>query len=280
VNERDRCLVAVAAQEEPAMRIVPALDRGLRILSLLAARKTPMRVSEIAQALQLPRSATYELINTLAAHQMIHQNAMGEVSLGPQTLAIGSAYGARLDFAALARDTVHRVMMQCEETAQIGVLDGRDVLYVAKADSPHAVRLASTVGARLPAHCTALGKILLALLPEAELERRLGSAPLERLTERSITSRSELVEHLREARVRRFAWEECESNAHVACVAAPIVDAHHEPIAALSIATPLSRMNAQRRHHLRAIVVENADMLSKQLGAAVMTMPATGALQG
>jgi len=260
------------------MRIVPALDRGLRILSLLAARKTPMRVSEIAQALQLPRSATYELIHTLAAHQMIHQNPVGEVSLGPHTLAIGSAYGARLDFAALARDTVHRVMTQCEETAQIGVLDGRDVLYVAKADSPHAVRLASTVGARLPAHCTALGKILLALLPDTELERRLGAAPLERLTERSITNRAELLDHLKEVRVRRFAWEECESNPHIACVAAPVIDTHHEPIAALSIATPLSRMNAQRRHHLRSIVIDNADMLSRQLGAAAMTMPAGGPL--
>lgn len=250
------------------MRVVPALDRGLRILALLAEHKIPMRVAEIASALGLPRSAAYELISTLAAHQMIRQNDLGEVTLGPQTLVLGSAYDTRIDFETLARDTVHRVMSQCDETAQIGVLEGREVYYVAKADAPRAVRLASTVGARLPAHCTALGKMLLALLPLAELDALLDAKPLERLTERSITDAAALRRHLDEARAQRFAWEECESNANIACVAAPVVDARNMPVAALSISTPLARMNAQRRYQLRAIVTEHAKKLSMQLGAA------------
>jgi IclR family transcriptional regulator, KDG regulon repressor len=156
----------------------------------------------------------------------------------------------------------------CNETAQIGVLERREVYYVARADSPRGLRLASAVGARLPAHCTALGKMLLAMLPLDELDALLAAQPLEKLTDRSITDSALLRRHLEEARAQRFAWEECESNANIACVAAPVFDKRNQPVAALSISTPLARMNAQRRYQLRMIVTEHARKLSTQLGAA------------
>jgi IclR family KDG regulon transcriptional repressor len=257
------------------MRVVPGLDRGLRILLLLAEKRVPMRVSDLARSLELPRSAAYELIHTLAVHGMIKQLETGEVALGPNLPALGHAYSAELDFEALARDTVQRVTAQCGETAQIGVLDGCKVFYIAKADSPNAVPLASTVGVRLPAQCTALGKILLAMLPQDEFERRLATTPLVRLTDKSITDTDALRRHLREARSQRFAWEECESNPNIACVAAPISNGTGATFAALSISMPLARMNAQRRHQLRALVIQAADALSAQLGNGVSPKPGT-----
>lgn len=257
------------------MRVVPGLDRGLRILLLLAEKRVPMRVSALARALDLPRSAAYELIHTLAVHGMVKQLDTGEVALGPNLPALGNAYSAELDFEALARETVQKVTAQCGETAQIGVLDECKVFYIAKADSPNAVPLASTVGVRLPAQCTALGKILLAMLPQDEFERRLAMAPLVRLTDKSITDADALRRHLREARSQRFAWEECESNPNIACVAAPISNPTGETFAALSISMPLARMNAQRRHQLRALVIQAADALSTQLGNAASAKSGT-----
>jgi DNA-binding IclR family transcriptional regulator len=248
------------------VRIVPALDRGLRILTLLASEEKRMKVADIAQLLDIPRSATYELIHTLASHGAIRQLDNGEVDLGPRVLALGSAYGRRLDFVQTAQSKAQEVMQQCDETVQIGVLDDRHVLYLAKADSNRQVRLVSTIGSRLPAHCTAIGKVLLAFLPEDELAARLDGVKLEALTERSITDRKALAKQFAAIRKEQIAPEACESNLDVACVAAPVWNAQGENIAAMSIAVPVSRMTDARRKELNAIVKAGAASLSLELG--------------
>jgi DNA-binding IclR family transcriptional regulator len=248
------------------MRVVPALDRGLRILDLLAKRGESMRVPEIAEKLNLPRSATYELVHTLAVHQAVRQLPDGQVSLGQQVLVLGSAFGRTLDFGQAAQQAATELMRTCEETVQVGVLDGRHVLYLAKADSPRMVRLVSTVGARLPAHCTALGKLLLALLPEEELERRLDGMPLEQLTKDSIVDPQALRRELKEIRSNGFAREDGESNPEVSCVAAPVWDVHGQNIAAMSIAVPTTRMDAEHRERMLEAVLDGARKLSSLLG--------------
>jgi DNA-binding IclR family transcriptional regulator len=254
------------------VRIVPALDRGLRILSLLATENRRMKVSDIAQILAIPRSATYELIHTLATHGAIRQFDNGEIDLGPKVLALGSAYGRRLDFVQTAQAAAQAVMQQCDETVQIGVLDGRHVLYIAKADSNRQVRLVSTVGVRLPAHCTALGKVLLAFLPEAQLAQCLDGVTLEALTDRSITDKAALSAQLAQVRRDLFAPEECESNLDVACVAAPVWNAQGENVAAMSISVPVSRMTPEHRAVLQGIVIAGAAKLSQEMG---YILPAT-----
>jgi DNA-binding IclR family transcriptional regulator len=248
------------------MRIVPALDRGLRILALLAARDTRMKVSEIAETLEIPRSATYELVFTLVSHGAVRQYDNGEVGLGHMTLVLGSAYGRKLDFAQTAQAAAQRVAQMCDETVQIGVMDAGHVLYLAKADSTRPVRLVSNIGARVPAHCTALGKALLAHLSAEEFARYLDEMPLVALTDRSIVDRDALLAQLEAVRATGAAAEECESNADVACVAAPVWNGQGVNIAAMSIAVPVARMTPERREALRAIVVQGAARLSEQLG--------------
>ncbi len=248
------------------MRIVPALDRGLRILALLAARDARMKISEIAETLGIPRSATYELIFTLVSHGAIRQFDNGEVGLGHMTLVLGSAYGRRLDFAQTAQAAARAVSQRCDETVQIGVLEGGEVLYVAKADSTRPVRLVSNIGARIPAHCTALGKALLAHLPADALARFVDAAPLAALTEHSVTDRRALRRQLAEVRETGAASEACESNPDVACVAAPVFNGQGENVAAMSIAVPVARMTDERRETLRRIVIEGAARLSEELG--------------
>ena len=229
-----------------------------------------MRVSEIADALDLPRSATYELVNTLAAHQAVLQSD-GEVGLGPQMLVLGGAYEKGLDFGQIASLAANDVMREAGETAQVGILDDRSVLYIAKADSNHLVRLVSTVGARLPAHCTALGKVLLANLPEAEFAARMAGVTLEAMTDQSLTDVAELAQELAEVRRQGFATEECESNTDVACVAAPVWDASRRNIAAISISVPIARVSTERMAVLSEVVVAGAARMSAQLGFSPAT---------
>jgi DNA-binding IclR family transcriptional regulator len=251
------------------MRIVPALDRGLRILDLLADRREPMRVSEIASLLDIPRSAAYELIHTLLQHQAVQQHENGDIGLGPKLLMLGTVYGQSLDFSRVAQEIARDVMMECDETVQVGVLEGRHVLYVAKADSRRLVRLVSTVGARLPAHCTALGKVLLALLPREELQARLQGITLERMTEQSLGDMKALLEQLDTVREQGYASEQSESNEDVGCVAAPVWDEAGRNVAAISISVPLSRLDGARREMLRDAVMRGAERFSTRLGHGV-----------
>jgi IclR family transcriptional regulator, KDG regulon repressor len=247
------------------MRTVPALSRGLGILTLLSERGAS-RVSEIARVMAVPRSAAYELIHTLMAHEAVQMSADGRVTLSHQAFIWGGAYARSLDFWSVAQEAAQQLMSSCLETVQVGTLVGRHVLYVLKADSPQPLRLVSNIGSRLPAHCTALGKVLLAFLQEDELSRRLHGVTLERLTKRSISDRRALSKSLAQVRRQGYASEYCESNVDVACVSAPIWNQHGENIAAISISTPAARWDQRRQEELRTEVVESARRLSLSLG--------------
>jgi DNA-binding IclR family transcriptional regulator len=156
-------------------------------------------------------------------------------------------------------------------------LDGTDVVYVAKADSTHAVRLVSAVGRRLPAHCTAVGKMLLASLSDEAFDARYPrSRPLAAMTPHSVTSVPRLREHLREIAVRGLAYEMCESNDAAACVAAPVRDRSGAVVAAMSISVPTPRWNEQVAKQFGLLVTDGADWLSARLGHRHEPRIATG----
>lgn len=248
------------------MRVVPALDRGLRILDLVASEDRPVSASEIAARLRLPRSATYELIHTLSQHGVLEQDG-GGFRLGRQLFILGSSYARSLDLIREATAAAEHVMQRCDETVQVGVLDGRHVLYVAKADSTRMLRLVSAVGLRLPAHCTALGKVLLASLASEERTARLKGVSLERLTPSSITNLRRLESELTSVREQGYAVDESESNPDICCVAAPVRDHQGTTVAAMSITVPVARFHEQKSR-LTKLVLNGAAELSGRLGSS------------
>ena len=155
----------------------------------------------------------------------------------------------------------------CDETVHVAILEGTDVIYIAKVDSTHAVRMVSAAGRRLPAHCTSVGKMLLASLPEAELAARVpDGAELTAMTPNSITEPAALREALAAIRRRGLAVESRESNPDVSCVAAPVQDRSGRVVAALSISVPMIRWSEERQEELAALAVKGARQLSERLG--------------
>jgi DNA-binding IclR family transcriptional regulator len=149
----------------------------------------------------------------------------------------------------------------------VAVLDGTDVVYIAKADSTHPVRMVSAVGRRVPAHCTGVGKVLLsALSPEALEARYPRGASLPAMTPHSIATPAGLRAHLAEVRERGVAFDECESNEAVSCVAAPVYDDSGTMVAAMSISVPMLRWNDEIRAKWSELVRRGADALSERLG--------------
>jgi IclR family KDG regulon transcriptional repressor len=249
-------------------RLVPAVLRAADILELFLGEDATLSAAEIGRRLELPRSTAHELLTTLVERHYLVRRSGEETTyqLGPRLLELGSRYQQRLEFAAEADAVARQVAAECRETVHVGVLDGIEVVYVSKVDSTHSVRLISEVGRRLPAHCTAVGKVLLAGLSDAELSERLKGRRLVALTEHSITSRTELRAQLDQVRTSGVAFERSESNVDAGCVAAPVVDATGQWVAGMSISIPTSRHSDEAWPTWEKLVREGAAELSRRLG--------------
>jgi IclR family transcriptional regulator, KDG regulon repressor len=249
-------------------RAVPAVSRALDILELFLTEGT-LSAPEITARLGLPRTTVHELVNTLVDRDYLAavSGAPIRYRLGMRLFQLGGHFADRLDLTREAQDVAVDIAAACDETVHVAVLDGLEVVYVAKVDSTHPVRMVSAVGRRLPAHCTAVGKVLLAgLSPEAFEARYPGSRELPAMTPHSITSPARLRQHLAEVRQAGVAYDDRESNEAVGCVAAGVYDNGGQPVAAMSISVPTIRWNGQRRAEWTELVRRGAAALSRRLG--------------
>lgn len=248
-------------------RMVPAVVRAVSILGLLRER-TERSIPEIAAALRLPRSTVHELVHTLVELGMLAPTAEGgRFTLGLLLHELGSAYLDQVDLAREGQRVAAAVAERCGETVHLACLDGTEVVYIAKVDSIHTVRMVSAVGRRLPAHCTGVGKALLSGLPETELRRRYGDGmSLPAMTPSSIGTLDALMAELDRVRLAGVAIDDCESNRHVRCVAAPVHDDRGEMVAAMSISVPTIRAGDDWPGELADLVRSGALDLSRRLG--------------
>lgn len=252
-------------------RLVPAVTRALDILELFLDGDGTLSAPEITRKLQLPRTTVHELVTTLTARSYLSPvpGRPGRYRLGVRAYQLGSRYAEQLDLAAEGHQVARSIAETCDETVHVAILEGTDVIYIAKVDSTHAVRMVSAAGRRLPAHCTSVGKMLLASLPAAELDERLPkdeTTQLAALTENSLTSPTALRTALEKIREQGVAVEQRESNPDVSCVAAPVRDSSGRVVAALSISVPMIRWSEERRSELEQLAVKGAEDLSERLG--------------
>ncbi|WP_346179454.1 IclR family transcriptional regulator [Streptomyces cuspidosporus] len=256
-------------EELMARLTAPALRRGLDILELLIDEDQGLRVPEITQRLGLPRATTHELVNTLVDRRYLDLSGdTGRVTLGVKVLRLGAGYERGLDLATVGRECAAEVAAACGETVQVVVRDAASAVFIVRIDSKHPMRLVSQVGSRLPASCTAGGKVLLSALPAADLDALFPSnAALQKMTPNSISTRKRLLADLDVARERGWAEEYCESNDHVACVAAPVYDRLGECAAAMSISVPIVRWGDAQKQRCTELVLAGARKMSQLLGA-------------
>lgn len=250
-------------------RLVPAVTRALDILELFLDGDGTLSAPDIVRKLQLPRTTVHELVTTLAARKYLAPVAgePGRYRLGVRPYQLGARYAEHLDLAAEGQQVARTIAETCDETVHVAILEDTDVIYIAKVDSTHAVRMVSAAGRRLPAHCTSVGKMLLASLPEQELAARLpDGAGLTAMTPNSITDPAVLRETLAGIRSRGVAVESRESNPDVSCVAAPVRDRTGQVVAALSISVPMIRWSRDRQAELERLAVKGAADLSERLG--------------
>ena len=245
---------------------VPAARQVLAILTLLASRPGPVGAAAIARALELPRSTTYHLLAELAsADFVVHLPEERAYGLGVAAFEIGSAYLRHDPLERLARPLLGRLVEQTRETAQLGILQGSETLYLLKEQPRSPLTLVTDVGVRLPAHLTASGRAMLAHLPAAHVRALYpGPAAFTTRTGRGPSSLRELRETIRIERTQGYAEEDGLVTAGYASVAACAFDHGARPAAAVAL-TFSADAEPRRRARLGAAVVAAADALTARI---------------
>ena len=235
---------AAAEKGAPNFMVQPhrATARVLDILERLAASPNGLTLTELSVDMDAPKSSLFPIVHTLEQRRYLQQEeASGRYSIGPGALALSAAAGEGLQPIV---QVMKRVVAQCQETCQLGILDHDQVLYLEKEDSTQAIRMISRVGNRLPANATAIGKALLSGLPDQKI-RDLYTGGLPRLTEQTITDLEELLCQLRSVREGAIATEQEESTPQLACWAVPLRQQQHV-FSALSVSVPLFRCQPEK----------------------------------
>ncbi len=220
--------------------VVQSLDRALSILDVLRFSHRDLPLGEVAARAGLPKSTTHRLLSTLEIRGFVAQD--------PETGAyrLGLKHVAPVGAGPEIREVLEGLATRSGETANLGALVGREVLYVDRADSSQALRWQLGVGSRVPVHCSALGKAILASLPEAEVAEHLPRR-LRRITPNTITDRRALLAELDAVRDRGYAVDDEEFMEGVRCVAVSVfATTGHLVRAALSLAGPAFRLTRDR----------------------------------
>ena len=246
---------------------IKVLNKTLSILEILLQQGSAMNMTEISERLEIYPSTIHRILDTLKHWGYVEQDPKTQkYRLGLKLLELGMAKLQQMDLVKEATPYLKELVRKCNETVHLGVLEEGEVLYVAKEESSQTIRMISYVGKRAPLHCTALGKLLLAYLPEEERRKILEQKALPPLTENTITDKRELEKELAKVREQGFALDREENEKDVRCVAAPIRNYQGEVIAALSISSPIFRIDKNTQNDLKEAIVETSKKISKRLG--------------
>ena len=253
---------------QPRDATVGALLHGLAVLDMFTWDRPVIGIAEVSRQLGVHRSTASRLAATLATAGYLEQaGEHGRYRLAAKLSRLGeiAAAGDQLRDAALPplRDLVSRI----GETGHLGILDGAEAVTVAVVDGWQTVRMHSWVGKRSPAHCSSMGKALLAGLPAAEIGARYPQSRLEARTDRTITGTGELKRHLAQVRERGYAVDRQELEPHLCCVAAPVFDKTGTVVASISVSGPDSRIDEASIPAIAEVVRHAAGQISARLGA-------------
>lgn len=218
---------------------VLSLARGLDVIRAFRADAPSLTVSEVAARACISRAAARRLLMTLRELGYVGTRD-DRWTLRPRVLDLGYAWISSRRVEELVQPHLDEVAERTGQSSSLGVLEGREIVFVARAPAPRRMSVRVSVGSHLAAHATAIGKVLLAALPDSEIVRRLSGAPLEAFTRTTITDGGTLRGELAVIREAGFATAHVELDPEVASIAVPVRDQRGEVIAAINVSTHTS----------------------------------------
>ncbi len=244
-----------------------SVRNAARLLKEFSRDHRELGVTELARRLGIGKSTAHRLLATLAEERLVDQNPQtGAYRLGLAVYELGNAVSIHADLHEACAEVVDALRNSTKETVQVAVLDGRQVVYVERRESPHTLRLFGRVGHRNWAHCTSTGKVLLAYQSPERLEHLLTGWTLQARTPHTVTSVALLRTQLAEIAARGWAENVNEAELGVASVAAPIRNGLGEVVAAVSVAGPIQRVTGDSLRRFARPCVEAGLAISRRLG--------------
>ncbi|MFB6272942.1 MAG: IclR family transcriptional regulator [Salinibacter sp.] len=245
---------------------VTAVDRAVNVFECLARNSQGLSLAELSEETEIPKSTLFRIMLTLADRNCVVQDDQKTYQLGLKLWELGSAFLGQSDLQEDASTHMQHLADVCEESVFLSVLDGEEVVYVRRMESPKSAVVVRKLGQRAPIYCTATGLAMLAFLPEAEINRTLDSIDLESINESTTTDRTELRRKLESIRENRVAVVDGEYNPALLCVSSPILDEEGRPIAAFTAALLSAQTSEERVETVKSQVSEAAEELSRKRG--------------
>ncbi len=246
---------------------VQSLARAFELLEVLSMEKQDLSLTEIALRLKWPKSTVHGLLSTLRDYRYVDQSAInGRYRLGLRLFELGHKVAQNWDIRSTALPIMQKLNRQYGEMVQLATEDVGDVFYIEKVDSTQIIKIVSEIGARLPIHCSALGKVLLAYMPINDVRIILNRKGLVRMTKNTITEIEDLEMELSKIREQGYSFDDQEIMEGLRCVAAPIYDMNGEVHYAVSISAMADRLIDDYFEKVKHSVILAAQEISYNMG--------------
>ena len=246
---------------------IKSIDKVLDLLEFLSINEQETGITEINKKLHMGLSTVHRILTTLKSRGYVIQNQQTtKYRLGIKLFGLGYAVKSTKRLVEITKSYLKQLSQSTNETANLAILEGKEVIYIAKIESPEILTTNIKIGTRLPAHCTSLGKVLLASISNWEFEGLYkNDEPLPSLTSNSITSLEELKKHLKKVKIQGYAVDREEYKIGINCVSVPIFSRNGEVIAAISITGPASRFTIDEIKEVKDELMNVSKEISNQL---------------
>lgn len=244
-----------------------SLAKALAVLEALSASQRPLSAAQLGRQLKLTRPTVYRILGTLSRYEYVTRHPDGPFYRPSfKLLELGHQVLERTDLLDAARPTLRQLAGQFRETVHLAVEEEGRMVYLDKMEGSGPFCANSRTGRRVPMHCTALGKSVLAHLPPERVRAILGRHGMLRATPRTIVTVSDMERELDRVRRQGYAIDDVEFEEGVRCVGAAILDHRGIPVAAMSVSAPVSRMRQARAHQVGRILRDAVAEASRALG--------------
>lgn len=220
------------------------LEKGLAVIACFDAGHQRLTIAEIARMTGLTRATARRCLITLTRIGYAETDGRS-FRLTPRVLRLGYAYLSSTPLTAILQGALERLSGEIGESASASILDGSEIVYVARAATRRIMSVGLAVGARLPAFCTSMGRVLLAALPEDEARRRIAAAARPALTARTVTGAEAVMERIAAARRDGYAVIDQELEIGLASIAVPVLDRAGRTLAAINVGTQAGRFTPE-----------------------------------
>jgi DNA-binding IclR family transcriptional regulator len=244
-----------------------AVERALAMLEQVAQEPDGLSNAEISRKLQIPKSSASYILRTLEKQAYLNRDAgTGKYRVGLKILSLSRGALSGIDVREVALPIMRHLMEKTSLTCHLAILDGPEAVYIEKVEAQGFIRMDTWVGRRMRVHATSVGKVLVAHIPQARLEKIISESGMEKSTAKTITTLPRLLKELDKVRAQGYAVDDEENNLGARCLGAPIFNQSGTIEASLGLSGTTNQVNAQTMPRIVEALKDAARHVSMRLG--------------